>query len=79
MTKAKRRWLITGCSTGFGRVLAERVIGQRDHVFATARDPEALSGLVHGQPNAEALRPDASVGGYVGNPARRIKPPPNSR
>jgi NAD(P)-dependent dehydrogenase (short-subunit alcohol dehydrogenase family) len=60
MTKATRRWLITGCSTGFGRALAERVIAQGDHVYATARDPASLDTLVNGHPNAEALRLDVT-------------------
>ncbi len=40
-----RTWLITGCSSGLGRVLAEAVAGRGDHVVATARDPSALSAL----------------------------------
>ena len=31
-------WLITGCSTGLGRALAEAVIGAGHNVVATARD-----------------------------------------
>lgn len=60
MTQAKRRWLITGCSTGFGRALAERVIGQGDQVFATARDPATLEDLVRGHSNADALQLDVT-------------------
>jgi NAD(P)-dependent dehydrogenase (short-subunit alcohol dehydrogenase family) len=40
-----RVWLITGCSSGFGRALAEAVIGHGDRLVATARDPAALAGL----------------------------------
>ena len=42
MTKT---WLITGCSTGFGRLLAEAALNRGDQVVATARDPAKLSDL----------------------------------
>jgi len=49
----RKRVLITGASTGFGRDAAERLARRGDHVFATMRDPagrnaehrEALEGL----------------------------------
>ena len=37
-----RVWLITGCSTGFGRQLAERVFAAGEKVVATARSVQAL-------------------------------------
>lgn len=37
-----RVWLITGCSTGFGRLLAERAFADGDKVVATARSVQAL-------------------------------------
>ncbi len=40
-----KTWLITGCSTGFGRALAERVLQAGGRVVATARDPAHLEGL----------------------------------
>lgn len=40
-----RVWLITGCSTGLGRALAEEVIGRGDFVVATARRVETLEEL----------------------------------
>lgn len=43
---AVRTWLITGCSTGFGRVLAELVLARGERVAATARKPETLDDLV---------------------------------
>ena len=46
MTQPKRVWLITGCSSGFGRALAEAVIAHGDHLVATARQVEALAELV---------------------------------
>ena len=38
-------WLITGCSSGFGRVLAEAAIEHGDRVVATARSVERLKDL----------------------------------
>lgn len=49
MTNANREprtWLITGCSTGFGRALAEAVLENGDRLIATARKPEQLQDLV---------------------------------
>ncbi|GAA1859939.1 oxidoreductase [Pseudonocardia ailaonensis] len=45
-----RRWLITGCSGGLGRVLAEAVLDRGDQVLATARDPRSLPDLVFRYP-----------------------------
>ena len=41
-------WLITGCSTGFGRDLAKAVLDRGHRVVVTARDPGSVSDLVHG-------------------------------
>ncbi len=38
-------WFITGASRGFGRIWAEGALARGDHVVATARSVEALSGL----------------------------------
>lgn len=46
-----RTGLITGCSSGLGRALAEAVIGRGERVVATARDPSAIADL-------EGLAPD---------------------
>jgi NAD(P)-dependent dehydrogenase (short-subunit alcohol dehydrogenase family) len=43
-----RTWLITGCSRGLGRALAEAVIASGENVLATARDPAMLADLVAG-------------------------------
>jgi NAD(P)-dependent dehydrogenase (short-subunit alcohol dehydrogenase family) len=53
-----RTWLITGCSRGIGRALAEAVIAAGDNLLATARDPQALADLVaksDGRAVAQAL------------------------
>ena len=41
-----KTWLITGCSTGFGKVLAEAVLARGDQVVATARNPASLDGFL---------------------------------
>lgn len=38
-------WFITGTSSGFGRLLTERLLARGDRVAATARRPEALDDL----------------------------------
>jgi len=45
MPNMTRRWLITGCSTGLGRALAEAVAASGQQVMATARRPETLEDL----------------------------------
>ncbi|MGY0002614.1 oxidoreductase [Micromonospora sp. I033] len=40
-----RVWLITGCSSGFGRELALAAVAAGDQVMATARRPETLTDL----------------------------------
>jgi NAD(P)-dependent dehydrogenase (short-subunit alcohol dehydrogenase family) len=47
-----KTWLITGCSTGFGRLLAEAAIKRGDKVVATARDPASLEPLVSTHPHS---------------------------
>lgn len=37
-----KTWLITGCSSGFGKVLAEAVLARGDQAVTTARDPASL-------------------------------------
>lgn len=38
-------WLITGCSSGFGRALVDAALARGDRVVATARRPESLADL----------------------------------
>ena len=58
-------WLITGCSTGLGRALAEAVIGAGHRAVVTARDEATVAGLVE-------LAPDRVLGAAldVTDPAR---------
>ena len=45
-----RIWLITGTSSGFGRVIAEAALQAGDTVVATARHPEVLDHLAAAHP-----------------------------
>lgn len=56
---ARKTWLVTGCSTGFGRALAKAVLERGDQVVATARRLELVEDLVapYGE-RALALRLD---------------------
>jgi NAD(P)-dependent dehydrogenase (short-subunit alcohol dehydrogenase family) len=45
-------WLITGCSTGLGRALAEEVLGRGHNAVVTARDPAAVRDLVEAHPKS---------------------------
>lgn len=38
-------WLVTGCSSGFGRIFARQILSRGDFVIATARKVEALDDL----------------------------------
>ncbi|MFB7909824.1 SDR family NAD(P)-dependent oxidoreductase [Kitasatospora sp. NPDC056076] len=53
-----RVWLVTGCSSGFGRELVRAAVAAGDRVMATARRPETLAGLAdegHGRVSTTAL------------------------
>ena len=50
MDGKKKVWFITGCSTGFGRALAEEVLTRGECVVATARDPQAVEDLASRAP-----------------------------
>ncbi len=38
-------WLVTGCSTGFGRFIARHLLDSGEKVVATARKPETIDEL----------------------------------
>src|SRR5215216_4173241 len=44
-------WFITGCSSGLGRALAQRVLHQGHRCVATARNPAQLADLVAAHPD----------------------------
>jgi NADP-dependent 3-hydroxy acid dehydrogenase YdfG len=63
---APKVWLITGCSTGFGRVLAEAVLKKGDFLLATARQPEQLRALIEHYPEtAKAVRLDVTLPQHI--------------
>lgn len=51
---AQRIWLITGISSGFGRHLAEQLLGRGDRVVGTVRKPDSVADLAGKYP--ELLR-----------------------
>ncbi len=54
-------WFITGCSTGFGRLLAEAALQRGDRVVATARDESKIIDLTDKYPqSALALTVDVT-------------------
>ena len=40
-----KTWLITGCSSGIGRAIAEKVLENGDNAVITARNKERLQSL----------------------------------
>lgn len=46
-----KTWLITGCSSGFGRNLAETILENGDQVVVTARKPETIKDFTERFPN----------------------------
>jgi len=65
MTSAKSdsTWFITGCSTGLGRALAERVLERGYKAVLTARDPKSLETLAARYPGrALAIALDVTDG-----------------
>ena len=44
-------WLISGCSTGLGRALAEKVLAENHNLIATARNPAQLADLAAKYPD----------------------------
>ncbi|MDR1710373.1 MAG: SDR family NAD(P)-dependent oxidoreductase [Propionibacteriaceae bacterium] len=58
-------WFITGCSTGFGRALAQATLARGWNTVVTARDPAAIADLADGYPNALPLALDVADHGQV--------------
>lgn len=62
--KATPVWFITGCSTGLGRALAERVLLNGQRCVATARNPAQIADIVRAYPDASlALALDVTDAG----------------
>jgi NAD(P)-dependent dehydrogenase (short-subunit alcohol dehydrogenase family) len=67
-------WLITGCSTGLGRALAEAVLARGDQAVVTARDVAAVRDLADAHPErALALPLDVTDPDRVADAARQTR------
>jgi len=65
-TEKKPVWFITGCSTGFGRELANELIKKKYNVVVTARDLAKVEDLVSGaEEHALALAVDVTDNGTI--------------
>ncbi|OBF13100.1 short-chain dehydrogenase/reductase [Mycobacterium sp. ACS4054] len=65
-------WLITGCSTGLGRALAQAVIGSGHNAVVTARDAAKVADLVDAAPDrALALTLDVTDPAHVASAVRQ--------
>ncbi len=59
-------WFITGCSTGFGRELAQLVLSRGGRAVVTARDPASVADLVADYPETGLALPlDVTDGGQI--------------
>ena len=63
-TREKPVWLITGCSTGFGRELAQLVLALGYRTVVIARNPEALNDLAD-KGDALLIKLDVKAGDRV--------------
>lgn len=52
-----RTWLITGCSSGFGRELAIQALQRGERVVLTARDPSKIAELANGYEEQTLILP----------------------
>ena len=67
-------WLITGCSTGFGRELARAVVARGYRAVVTARNPHQVEDLVAGHRDRTlALRLDVTDPAQVAESVRRAE------
>src|SRR5271154_6959139 len=65
-------WLITGCSTGLGRALAEAVVGAGHDAVVTARDVARVADLVDAAPERVlAVALDVTDPGQVASAVRQ--------
>jgi NAD(P)-dependent dehydrogenase (short-subunit alcohol dehydrogenase family) len=67
-------WLITGCSTGLGRALAQAVLDRGDNAVVTARDAASVQDLAKAHPDtALALALDVTDSAQVAAAAERAE------
>ncbi|MET0416489.1 MAG: oxidoreductase [Actinoplanes sp.] len=67
-----RTWLITGCSTGLGRSLAEAVLARGDNAVVTARDAAKVEDLAKAHPEtALALPLDVTDAAQIADAVRQ--------
>ncbi len=67
-------WLITGCSTGLGRALAQEVLSAGDDVVVTARDAARVQDLADAHPrHALAVSLDVTDPAQVAEAVRRAE------
>src|SRR5262245_1451260 len=67
-------WLITGCSTGFGRELARAVVARGYRAVVTARNPHQVEDLVAGhQGHTLVLQLDVTDPAQVAEAVRRAE------
>jgi NAD(P)-dependent dehydrogenase (short-subunit alcohol dehydrogenase family) len=67
-------WLITGCSTGLGRALAQAVLDRGDNAVVTARDAASVQDLAKAHPDtALALALDVTEPAQVAAAAERAE------
>ena len=72
MDTNSRTWLITGCSTGLGRYLAEAVLAHGDNAVVTARDAAKVEDLAKAHPGtALALTLDVTDAAQVTDVVRQ--------
>ena len=57
MNRSNPVWLITGCSTGFGRELAKLVLTRGWRAVVTARDPAQLTDIAEGHADRALVLP----------------------
>ncbi|MGS2589910.1 oxidoreductase [Streptomyces hebeiensis] len=71
MTASQKVWFITGCSTGFGRALAQEVLAAGHQAVVTARDVAQVKDLVEGTDQALALPLDVTDAAQVTEAAEK--------
>ena len=62
----KKVWLITGCSTGFGRALAQEVLAKGYNAAVAARNTDDVKDIINAYPDtALAIRLDVTVSAEI--------------